>query len=348
LSIAEAPKWLISRLAQTAQKKATRRKKVREETTTDTPRSLAVDDLKIARATRDLIRQGGAPDGHRSLALCAVYRAMDAAGYSDEEIADVVTDPGNGISAKPLGQRDPRGWVLSDIDRVLSKREKGPPEYGDEDVQQQGDTLFAHFSGLFAHGDKHGNNQQNQTLDELFAHNALFAHSVFPELSETALYGLAGDVVRTIEPHTESSSVAILVQFLTAFGASVGRRPHYPVEADWHRVNLFCALIGASSKARKGTSAGHVRKIFHMADADFVTHHWVAGLSSGEGLIWAVRDPIPKREKTQQGGKIQYVEVTYDPNFAQNLRVCERYANVGENRWFENPDDQWEDEDATG
>jgi hypothetical protein len=85
-----------------------------------------------------------------------------------------------------------------------------------------------------------------------------------------------------------------------------------------------------------------------MADADFVTHHWVAGLSSGEGLIWAVRDPIPKREKTQQGGKIQYVEVTYDPNFAQNLRVCERYANVGENRWFENPDDQWEDEDATG
>jgi hypothetical protein len=168
LSIAEAPKWLISRLAQTAQKKATRRKKVREETTTDTPRSLAVDDLKIARATRDLIRQGGAPDGHRSLALCAVYRAMDAAGYSDEEIADVVTDPGNGISAKPLGQRDPRGWVLSDIDRVLSKREKGPPEYGDEDVQQQGDTLFAHFSGLFAHGDKHGNNQQNQTLDELF------------------------------------------------------------------------------------------------------------------------------------------------------------------------------------
>jgi hypothetical protein len=28
--------------------------------------------------------------------------------------------------------------------------------------------------------------------------------------------------------------------------------------------------------------------------------------------------------------------------------TCERYANVGENRWFENPDDQWEDEDATG
>lgn len=43
---------------------------------------------------------------------------------------------------------------------------------------------------------------------------------------EVAFHGLAGDIVRAIEPHTEADPVALLVQFLVAFGSVVGRGPH--------------------------------------------------------------------------------------------------------------------------
>ena len=36
--------------------------------------------------------------------------------------------------------------------------------------------------------------------------------------NEAAFHGLAGDVIRRIEPHTESDPAALLVQFLIAFG----------------------------------------------------------------------------------------------------------------------------------
>jgi hypothetical protein len=45
-------------------------------------------------------------------------------------------------------------------------------------------------------------------------------------LSELALYGLPGDVVATLDPHTEADPSAVLVSFLVAFGAAVGPGPH--------------------------------------------------------------------------------------------------------------------------
>ena len=80
-------------------------------------------------------------------------------------------------------------------------------------------------------------------------------------MDQEAYHGLAGDVVRTIEPHTEADPVAILVQVLTNVGNIIGRCPYYQVESDYHRTNLFCVIVGQSSKARKGTSAGRVHAV---------------------------------------------------------------------------------------
>src|SRR5262249_10579974 len=49
----------------------------------------------------------------------------------------------------------------------------------------------------------------------------------WPILNEVALHGLAGDVVHTIEPHTEADPVAILLQYLISFGNAIGRGPYY-------------------------------------------------------------------------------------------------------------------------
>src|SRR5262245_17374313 len=57
-----------------------------------------------------------------------------------------------------------------------------------------------------------------------------------------------------------------------------------PVEADWHYFNLFTALVGESSKGRKGVSAGHPKRLLREVDAVWAQGRIMSGLSSGEGL----------------------------------------------------------------
>ena len=66
----------------------------------------------------------------------------------------------------------------------------------------------------------------------------------WPTLDEVALYGLVGDIVSTIAPHSESDPVAILIQMLTVAGNMIGRSNYYLVESDRHHANLFAALVG--------------------------------------------------------------------------------------------------------
>jgi Protein of unknown function (DUF3987) len=135
-------------------------------------------------------------------------------------------------------------------------------------------------------------------------------------LSEDARYGLAGDFLRLIEPHTEADSAAILVQFLVAIGNVIGRGLHYRVEANRHALNLFAVIVGASSKARKGTSWGHVQGLVCKADE---TWQIQTGLSSGEGLIHNVRDGAGIADK-----RVLVVE----SEFASMLRAASRNGNT--------------------
>ena len=54
-------------------------------------------------------------------------------------------------------------------------------------------------------------------------------------LAEEAYYGLPGEIVRTIEPHSEANPAAILVQALIASGSAIGRIPYLRAEADSKR-----------------------------------------------------------------------------------------------------------------
>ena len=114
----------------------------------------------------------------------------------------------------------------------------------------------------------------------------------WPEpMSESAFYGLAGDFVRLMEPETEADRQALLVIFLVIFGCMVGRRPYYQVESTRHRMNLFAVLVGETSTARKGTATDRVIQVLSQVDPKFFDVCQVSGLSSGEGLIHAIRDP---------------------------------------------------------
>ena len=142
----------------------------------------------------------------------------------------------------------------------------------------------------------------------------------WPVLPQEALYGLAGDVVRTIEPHTESDPKAILMQFLGSFGNRVGRNPYFLVERTRHYLNLFILIVGATAKARKGTSLDWIKYLMKLADFDFGTP--VGGLVSGEGLIFHVRDAI--HEITQDSKTGDYKDICKDEGVKdKRLLVCE-------------------------
>jgi hypothetical protein len=160
---------------------------------------------------------------------------------------------------------------------------------------------------------------------------------------EGAFHGLAGEIVRVIEPHSEADPVALLVQLLAAFGNAVGRRAHFRVEADRHYANLFAVLIGQSSKGRKGTSLGHVRSLLDQTDPEWNGNCMQSGLSSGEGLIFAVRDaiyraarPSKKGTITSNDGNIAVLDpgiedkrlLVVEPEFAQCLKVMSREGNI--------------------
>lgn len=113
-----------------------------------------------------------------------------------------------------------------------------------------------------------------------------------PILPEESRYGLLGEIVRAIEPHTEADPVAILTQTLVTFGNIIGRNAHFLVEDTPHHMNLFLALVGATSKSRKGTSLSRVMRLFRGIDTDWDSLVVEGGLSTGEGLIQAVQNPV--------------------------------------------------------
>ena len=127
----------------------------------------------------------------------------------------------------------------------------------------------------------------------------------WPEkLADAAFHGVAGEIIRNIEPHSEADPAGMLVQLLTGFGNLIGRNAHFRVEGDVHPAKLFCCLVGATSKGRKGTSWGQVANLLRAIDPDWHEDRIKSGLSSGEGLIWQVRDPITKREPIKERGRL--------------------------------------------
>lgn len=145
-------------------------------------------------------------------------------------------------------------------------------------------------------------------------------------LAPAALHGLAGDVVKAINPHTEADPAAILFQFLVAFGNMAGRNAFYRVEASRHYPNLFAVMVGQSARARKGTSWQRALRVLERGgDQGWCAKRIVSGLSSGEGLIWEVRDAITRRPR--KGGE---EETEIDPGVEDKrvLVIEEEFASV--------------------
>jgi hypothetical protein len=134
----------------------------------------------------------------------------------------------------------------------------------------------------------------------------------WPEpLHADAFHGVAGELVRAIEPESESDPAALLLQFVVAFGNMVGRGPYVKIEGDQHHTNEFLVLVGVTSGGRKGTSWGRIRNVMKTTDEHWTDNCLLSGLGSGEALIEALNDSDHRR-------------LVYEPEFARVLTVLSR------------------------
>jgi hypothetical protein len=156
----------------------------------------------------------------------------------------------------------------------------------------------------------------------------------WPEpLGEAALHGVVGEILRIIGPETESDPAALVAQVLVAFGNAIGHSAHFVVDGVKHFLMLFAVLVGITSKGRKGTSWARICSIFDEAEPGWVAERIQGGLSSGEGLMWAVRDPsqVPKpngRGTQHDPGVKDKRLMVVEPEMASVLRVCSRSGSI--------------------
>jgi len=148
----------------------------------------------------------------------------------------------------------------------------------------------------------------------------------FPTLHDDAWPGILGEIRSELTGKTEADPNAVLLQLLAAFGNALGRGPHVPVERDRHAGNLFCVLVGSSAKGRKGTSLGLVRDL--VAELDLAWNGlWANGLSSGEGLIFPIRDPRETSKEPDPGCPDKRLLIV-ETEFGRVLRAFKRESNT--------------------
>ena len=130
----------------------------------------------------------------------------------------------------------------------------------------------------------------------------------FPTFDPSKYYGIAGEIAILASENSEADPMAVYVSFIAAAAAMLGRFKYIYVGDSKHYARIFAALVGASSRSRKGTSFKSVRHIIRKTEEIYLkrstTHVFDSlciadgGLSSAEGLIFAVRD-----EAEQTSGK---------------------------------------------
>ena len=112
----------------------------------------------------------------------------------------------------------------------------------------------------------------------------------WPEpLRPQAFHGILGETVRAIEPECEGDPAGLLLQLLAGFGSILGRTARSHVQGSTHFGNLFVCLVGATSAGRKGASWAITERLLSQVDSSWARDRVLNGLSSGEGLIHAVR-----------------------------------------------------------
>ncbi|MHB8421525.1 MAG: DUF3987 domain-containing protein [Leptospirales bacterium] len=142
-------------------------------------------------------------------------------------------------------------------------------------------------------------------------------------------FGIISEITEEATRKSEIDPAAIALTSLVFAGAAFGADSYLKVGDSKHYPRLFAVLVGASSRGRKGSSADPVQRVFtHAKDTPPISP---GPLSSGEGLIYAVRDASDKQD--QEGNPLDLgVDdkrlLVHDGEFASVLKAAKRESNT--------------------
>jgi hypothetical protein len=157
------------------------------------------------------------------------------------------------------------------------------------------------------------------TADDL---NGLPRIEMWPHLAPEALHGLAGWVVNAIDPYTEADRAATLATFLVCVGNMLGAGVQAKAGEDPHPARFYAALVGLSSKGRKGMSWRAVLRILAAVDEGWAMTRVASGASSGEGLIYHVRDRREEEQPIKEKGRVVGYETVIADHGVDDKRLC--------------------------
>ncbi|MER6363917.1 DUF3987 domain-containing protein [Kitasatospora sp. NPDC001527] len=145
--------------------------------------------------------------------------------------------------------------------------------------------------------------------------------------------GWAGQTVRDLDPTTEADPVGILVNLLSAAGAAIGPGPFLWIGNDRHPALIWALTVGATAAGRKGAATNTVKRLLAATVPDFTAANARSGLSSGEGLIEAVRDGDGDKDPGITDKRLWVVESEYGVTMARGRREGSSLSGILRQAW---------------
>src|SRR5271166_2368758 len=195
-------------------------------------------------------------------------------------------------------------------------------EYTDEPPPEKGKN-----------GDHQFTEEELRVLDKADLERYQLKDCPFPDpMGEAAFHGIAGRIVKIIEPASEACREAILGQLQVGLGNIVGRGPHRK-QAGIHRVNEYAVLVGETSFGRKGTAWAATENLLKSLDEGWDSTRTRDGFQSGEAIIHSVRDPasgiIPvNKRKAGQADKVEKTILDEGVSDKRLMIVEEEFARL--------------------
>lgn len=161
-----------------------------------------------------------------------------------------------------------------------------------------------------------------------------------PKINKDAFWGLLDDMANVATANTEANKIAVAVNTMAMLAAVLGREDiTYPFGDSQTDIRPSFLIIGATGVG-KGISENLPRRVFDKADQILrdknpVPHMSLnihnGGLSSGEGIAHAIRDPSDQKDKDGNlidEGVIDKRLLVIEPEFSNVLAHCKRDGNT--------------------
>lgn len=129
-----------------------------------------------------------------------------------------------------------------------------------------------------------------------------------PWIDKAAFHGIAGEIVEYISPDEDADPAGMLATLLSSFSVMVGAECFVRGPVEQH-VNVWHILMGETGEGRKGGSAERAMKVMRKVNRTFFKKNATSSLSSGEGLIYSVRDGMDEDEisrREENGHRVDY------------------------------------------